>query len=84
METKPVKKLVKPKHQVAKELCERLYINSVARVVEIVESKPGVAAEEAEVKKMLHRRFNLAVAATEIFMNQWHSNGKGRFLSDKE
>lgn len=75
-EPTPVKK--KTREQVAKEHVKEIYNHAVVRVVEISE-KMNPPPDPSVIKKMLQRRFALALDATEIFMDGWAAMGKGRF-----
>lgn len=81
MKTEPEKKPL-TKEQVAKAMTKEIYIASVRRVVELAE-KMQPPPDQAAIKKMLLRRFQISVDAAEIFIEMWPQMGKGRF-SPKE
>jgi hypothetical protein len=71
------------KEQVAKALCKEIYISAVHRVVELAE-KMNPPPDQTTIKRMIQKRFAVAVEATEIFLDGWQSIGKGRFLPKED
>jgi hypothetical protein len=78
-----LKKKTLTREQVAKALCKEIYNHAVVRVVELAE-KMNPPPDQSTMKKMLVRRFHIAVDATEVFMDSWQSIGKGRFLPKED
>lgn len=71
------------REQVAKALCKEVYMHAVTRVVELAE-KMNPPPDQSTMKKMLMRRFQISIDATEIFMDAWPTMGKGRFLPKED
>ena len=83
MEKKPeVKPAAKSPVAVAKELTRDIYIRSVVRVVELSE-KMNPPPDPATIKRMIQRRFDVAVTAAEVFTQTWPSQ-KGRFIAKED